>query len=106
MKPSLCRCGARAKYSACVLVSTVGLRPRRQKCGRAQVFCLACIQKLLSERWTMDASRVQESLRQAYTAIAERSGAESNPQQASECAIDCEQEVGASEREVIKCGRQ
>ncbi len=106
MKPSLCRCGARAEYSVCVLVSTLGLRPRRQKCGRAQTFCAACIQKLLSERWRMEASGIQESLRQAYTTIAVRSGAESNPQQASECAIDREQEVGANEPEVIRCGRQ
>lgn len=39
MKPSLCRCGARAEYSVCVLVSTLGLRLRRQKCGRGQAFC-------------------------------------------------------------------
>ena len=35
MKPALCPCGAPAEYSVCVLVSSLGLRPRRQKCGRA-----------------------------------------------------------------------
>ena len=106
MKPLLCRCGARAQYSVCVLVSTVGLRPRRQKCGRAQAFCTACIQRLLQERGGMEASGIRESLRQAYTTIAVRSGAESNPHTASECAIDREQEVGTDELEVFKCGRQ
>jgi hypothetical protein len=71
MKPSLCRCGARAEYSVCALVSTLGIRPRQQKCGPAETFCTSYIQKLLSDRWSMDASGVQESLRQAYTAIAE-----------------------------------
>ncbi len=106
MKPSRCRCGARAEYSVCVLVSTLGLRPPRQKCGRAQAFCAACIQSLVSSRWRMDASGVQESLREAYTAIADASGAESNPHRASECAIDREQEVRMDEPEVIRCGRQ
>jgi hypothetical protein len=77
MNPSRCCCGARAEYSVCVPVSTLGLRPRRQKCGRAQVFCGTCIQKLLPDRWRMEAYGVQESLRQAYTAIAELSGPES-----------------------------
>ena len=103
MNPSYCRCGARAEYSVCVLVATLGLRPRRQKCGRAQVFCAACIQKRLSGRWSMDASGIQESLREAYTAIADASGAESNPHAPSECAIDVEHE---GEPEVIRCVRQ
>ena len=106
MKPPLCRCGARAQYSVCVLASTLGLRPRRQKCGRGVAFCAACIQKLLSERWSMNARGIQESLREAYTSIAGHSGAESNPHTASECAIDREQEVGTDEPEVIRCGRQ
>jgi hypothetical protein len=72
MRPPLCHCGAPAEYSICVLVSSLGVRPRRQKCGFAHTFCAACIQKLLYERWSVDASGVRESLRQAYTAIADR----------------------------------
>jgi hypothetical protein len=108
MKPSRCRCwGARAEYSVCVLVSSLGLRPRQQKCGCAQAFCAACIQRLLSEQWANDAPGIQESLRQAYTAIAHRSGAESNSHRASECAIDRgQEEVGTNEPEVSACGRQ
>jgi hypothetical protein len=106
MKPSICRCGALAEYSACVLLSTLRLRPRQQKCGPAQALCAACIQKLLSERWSVDASGVQESLRQAYTAIADCLEAKSNPHAAPECVIDQEEEVGTDEPEVIKCDRQ
>jgi hypothetical protein len=106
MKPSICRCGAPAEYCLCVLVSSLGVRPRHQKCGRAQVFCVACIQKLLFDRWRVDASGVQESLRQAYTAIAHRPGAKSNHASGLECAIDREEQVGTNEPEVIRCGRQ
>ncbi len=88
MKPPLCPCGACAEYSVCVLVSRLGVRPRRQKCGRGVAFCAPCMQKLLFERWSLDASGIQESLRNVYTAIAGHSGAESNPHTASECAID------------------
>ncbi len=105
MKPSLCRCGALAEYSVCMLVSTLGLRPRRQKCGRAEVFCAVCIQNLLSKRWGMEASGVQESLRQAYTAIAEYSGAESDAHRASECGIDRAQ-IGTNESGAIRCGKR
>ena len=79
MRPSLCRCGARAEYSICIVISSLGVRPRQQKCGTAQLFCAACIQKLMSNRWSMEASGVRESLRQAYTAIAEHSRAELHP---------------------------
>ena len=79
MKPSLCGCGARAEYSVSVLVSSLGVRPRRQKCGAAQLFCAACIQQLLAGRWILGAGGVGESLRRAYTAIAGHSPAELHP---------------------------
>jgi hypothetical protein len=69
MKPSLCSCGERAEFSICVLVSTLGVRPRRQKFGGAQVSCAACIQRLVAERWMQSAGAVQEALTSAYTAI-------------------------------------
>lgn len=86
MKPPLCRCGARARYSVCVLVSSLGVRPRQQKCGNAHAFCAACMQQLLHERWSTGASGLRESLRQAYTAIADRLTAESKQRAAPKCA--------------------
>ena len=102
MKPSLCGCGARAGYSVSVLVSSLGLRPRRQKCGRAKTFCAACIQRLL-DGVPRTASGIQESLTLAYTAIADTLGTESHPQPASECGIDRQHEVSTNEPEVVRC---
>ena len=101
MKPSPCRCGARAEYSVCVLVSTLRVRPRRQKCGRAEAFCATCIQKLMSGQWSLEAFGIQKSLRDAYTAIA-ASGTESDHHATLEYAIDREQEAGTNEPEVIR----
>jgi hypothetical protein len=75
MKPPLCSCGAPADYSVCVLVSSLGVRPRQQKCGRAQLFCASCILRRLVQRCAdRGASGVQESLRSAYTALLGSSG--------------------------------
>jgi hypothetical protein len=93
MKRSNCRCGAPAQYSFCVLVSSLGVSRRRQKCGIAQACCTACIQKLFSERWIDHAREVQESLEQAYTAIAERLRAEAHPQLASNRGIEQQHEM-------------
>ena len=69
MKTSQCICGARAEYSVCVLVSTLGVRPRHQKCGRAQLFCASCMQQLLAKQWNHGASGMKESLSSAYTEL-------------------------------------
>lgn len=79
MKPPLCACGGQAEYSGCVLVSTIGVRPRRQKCGRAQLFCAGCMQRLLADQWKECSGGLQQSLRIAYTAIAEHSEAAPYP---------------------------
>jgi hypothetical protein len=93
MKRSICLCGVSAAYSICVLVSSLGVSPRRQKCGVARPFCAACIQKLFSERWLDQARNVQESLREAYTEVAEQLRAESHPQLASKPGIDQQHEM-------------
>jgi hypothetical protein len=71
MKRPLCSCGKPAGYSLCVLVSTLAVRPRRQKCGRAQLFCAACMRKLANDKCHIADSGVLESLRTAYTALVE-----------------------------------
>ena len=93
MKRSVCDCGAPAAYSICVLVSSLGVSPRRQKCGRGQTFCAACIQKLLDEQWLNQARNVQESLKEAYTEVAAHLRAESYPQLASNRGIDQQHEM-------------
>ena len=106
MKPSRCGCGERAEYSVCVLVSSLGVRPRRQKCGPAQAFCGACIQKLLTDRWSLEASGFQESLTRAYTAIGSTLGTESHLQPASECGIDRQHEGAMIAPEVMRCDKR
>ena len=70
MKRPLCSCGKPAEYSLCVLVSTLAVRPRRQKCGRARLLCVACIERLVAEHCGSNrASGVLESLRSVYTAL-------------------------------------
>ena len=93
MKRSVCRCGTPAAYSICMLVSSLGISPRRQKCGVARPFCAACIQKLLHEQWPDQALNVQQSLREAYTGVAEHLRAESYPQLASNRGIDQQHEM-------------
>ena len=85
MKPSLCPCGAPAEYSVCVLVSTLRVRPRRQKCGRAQLFCAACIQRPLTEEGGAGAHELQQSLGSAYTAVFEHSTPESESMRMKKC---------------------
>ena len=93
MRRAVCRCGAPAAYSICALVSSLGVSPRRQKCGIAQPFCTACIQKLLTQQWINHARSVQESLEQAYTAITDHLRAESHPQLASKRGIEQQHEM-------------
>jgi hypothetical protein len=69
MKRPLCSCGRPAEYSLCGLISTLGVRPRRQKCGRARLFCTSCMRELVNDQCHHAASRVLESLRSAYTAL-------------------------------------
>lgn len=70
MKRLLCSCGKPAAYSLCVLVSTLTVRPRRQKCGPARLFCASCTRELVNEQCGHSAaSGVLESLRSAYTAL-------------------------------------
>lgn len=71
MKRPLCSCGRPAEYSLCVLVSTLAVRPRRQKCGRAQLLCASCMRELVNKQCHHTASGVLESLRSAYTALLE-----------------------------------
>ena len=71
MKRPLCSCGRPAEYSLCVLVSTLAVRPRRQKCGRAQLLCASCMRELVNKQCHHTASGVLESLRSAYTALVE-----------------------------------
>jgi hypothetical protein len=78
---SCSQCGSPAAFSMCNLLSTVGITPRRQKCGIATLYCSACIQRLVG---LLEASghsalqNVSQSLSEAYTALAVASDCDSD----------------------------
>lgn len=69
MNPRLCSCGAAADFSACVLLSSLRRRPRQQKCGEGQLFCLACIHRAIESKDPETLARLTQSLVSAYAAF-------------------------------------
>ena len=68
LKPCRC-CGSESELSIVCVVSTVGIRPRRQKCSAAVLFCRACMADLLADGghlWTDD---LRKSVNNAYTHV-------------------------------------
>jgi hypothetical protein len=63
------RCYREAEISVVCVVSTVGTRPRRQKCSAVVLFCRRCMVDLLADDghlWTHD---LQKSVNNAYTHV-------------------------------------
>jgi hypothetical protein len=78
---SCSQCGRPAVVSLCHLLSTVGITPRKQKCGTAIPYCSACIQRLLELLRVSEHSALQElsqPLSEAYTALATLSACDSD----------------------------
>jgi hypothetical protein len=63
-------CGSRSEFSLCLLISTKGQRPRRQKCSRALVLCAACMRGLEGRLDTAGLPDIGKRLSDAHTAIA------------------------------------
>jgi hypothetical protein len=61
-------CLQAARYSVAVLVSTVGVSPRSQKCSPVIVLCEDCVRELC-ESAVKTSSELRESLKRAYTAL-------------------------------------
>jgi hypothetical protein len=68
MLKSCCRCSHEAEFSIVCVFSTVGLRPRRQKCSAAVLYCRACLRTLLDEDQFLP-SDLWESVNNAYTHV-------------------------------------
>jgi len=66
--------GAPAQFSLVVVLSTLGVTPRTQKCARAILRCKSCLQALLAGLKDHASPSLAESLSQAFTAIAGTSG--------------------------------
>lgn len=63
------RCGRQAIASVCLHVSTVGISPRRQKCGTATLFCDSCIRDFYGVLRVGSPQPFYEAATGAYTRI-------------------------------------
>jgi hypothetical protein len=63
------RCSREAEFSVVCVVSTVGTRPRRQKCSAAVLFCRGCMADLLAEDGHLWTDRLRRSVNNAYTDV-------------------------------------
>lgn len=70
-----CRCSAPAAFSLALLLSTVGVKPRVQKCSQTILLCPSCIHDAIALLGTSPLNQLQQPLTNAYTAIAANSGA-------------------------------
>lgn len=61
-----CSCGQPALYSVASVISTLGVRPRRQQCSPAVLFCDSCIRELCDYALP---PQLRIALEDAYTAI-------------------------------------
>ena len=62
------RCSREAELSVVWVISTVGSKPRHQKCSTAVLFCHRCM-KDLAERGHWPTDDLQKSVNNAYTHI-------------------------------------
>ena len=73
MLKSCSRCSSEAELSVVVVVSTIGSRPRRQKCSAAVLFCRRCMRDLMAGGHLLTED-LQKSVNTAYTHIDRASG--------------------------------
>ncbi len=63
------RCSREAEVSFVCVLSTLGARPRRQKCSAAVLFCHRCMRDLLAAGGHLCTDHVRTSVNSAYTQI-------------------------------------
>jgi len=63
------RCSREAEFSVVCVVSTVGTRPRRQKCSTAVLFCRGCMADLLADDGRLWTDGLRKSVNNAYTHV-------------------------------------
>ncbi len=73
MLKSCSQCSHEAEVSVVVVVSTVGSRPRQQKCSAAVLFCRGCMRDLLAGGHLLT-DDLQKSVNNAYTHVNRPSG--------------------------------
>jgi hypothetical protein len=94
MQPKSCsRCPRPADFSLAFLVSTIGVRPRGQKCTQTVALCNSCLRHAIPFLASTPLQPLQEPLRDAYTALRGDSPASS----AKACACPLAEEVHQGE---------
>jgi hypothetical protein len=68
-RKSCSRCERPADFSLAFLVSTIGVRPRGQKCTQTVPLCKSCLSTAIPFLASTPLQDLQEPLRDAYTAL-------------------------------------
>jgi hypothetical protein len=63
------RCQSEADVSFVCVFSTLGAKPRRQKCSAAVLFCHRCLSDLLADRQCFGPEDLRNSVNNAYTHV-------------------------------------
>lgn len=66
---SCSRCHRPADFSLAFLLSTIGVRPRGQKCTQTVPFCKSCLSTAIPFLASTPLQDLEEPLRDAYTAL-------------------------------------
>src|SRR5579884_1155211 len=74
MAKSCSCCSQPAEYSLALILSTVGVSPRIQRCSPVVLFCKSCIHALATEECWWGSISLFNALQRAYTATKQRSG--------------------------------
>jgi hypothetical protein len=68
------RCESEAKVSFVCVFSTLGAKPRRQKCSAAVLFCHGCMRGLLADSGCFGPELLRISVHNAYTHVEQALG--------------------------------
>ena len=79
MTKSCSCCSQPAEYSLALIVSTVGVSPRMQRCSPVVLFCKSCIHVLATEECWWASAALCNALQRAYTATTQESSETLNP---------------------------
>src|SRR4051794_4711652 len=101
---SCSRCGVRAEYSICSVVSTLGLKPRVQQSTESVLFCGACLHDSRMRDEALPSLGVEQRVYVALSAIEQHSAAQSDSANEDECSsgLDSAPHSGARFLSLIK----
>jgi len=98
-RKSCSRCPRPADFSVAFLVSTIGIRPRGQKCTQTIPLCKACLCVAAPFLGSTPLKDLEQPLKDAYTALGGSSAASS----ADACICPSEAEVHHSGEAAVSC---